>query len=278
MNEILSLNGLNKKELFLKLTDFYKKNENSRNILLRNVIHTTNKKAFFTVDENYNIKRKSGNFILASSIFIDKDEKFLEYLVDNIDLAEQDKYNETSIKRMSNEKIEILEKNSIKLIVNGKLEFGIKYLYELYKRDEENFFKFLSKIVLMDNIDFNKSLYVYSLKRYFEKYGYSLEIFYYVISYIIKMRFDLYEYENIKIVKNITKEELKNRFLDNIEKYKNLDGLKLLSYLKTLLEYSFENEEKYINILKNRMDDLEEKKSFEKLDNITEEIFYKLIK
>ncbi|MCI6151852.1 hypothetical protein [Fusobacterium perfoetens] len=278
MTEILSLNGLNKKELVLKLTDFYKKNENSRNILLKNVIHTTNKRAFFTIDENCNIKRKSGNFVLASTIFVDEDEKFLEYLVDNIDLSDQDKYNEISIKRMSNEKIEVLEKNSIKLIVNGKLEFGIKYLYELYKRDEERFFKFLSKIALMDNIDFNKTLYVYSLKKYFEKYGYSLEIFYYVISYIIKARFDLYEFENIKVFEDIRKEELKNRFLNNIEKYKNLEGLKLLSYLKTLLEYDFENEEKYINILKIRMDKLENKNSLEKLDSITEEIFNKLIK
>ncbi|NME35420.1 MULTISPECIES: hypothetical protein [Fusobacterium] len=278
MTDTLSLNGLNKKEIVSKLTNFYKENENSRNILLKNMIHTTNKRAFFTIDENCNIKRKNGNFILASTLFIDEDEKFLEYLANNIDLSDQDKYNENSIKRMSNEKVDILEKNSIKLVINGKLEFGIKYLYELYKRDEERFFKFLSKIALMDNLDFNKSLYVYSLKKYFEKYGYSLEVFYYVISYIIKVRFDLYEYENIQISKNITKEQLKNRFFNNVAKYRNLEGLKLLSYLKLLLEYDFENEEKYINILKNRMDKLEERNSLKDLDNITEEIFDKLIK
>ncbi len=31
----------------------------------------------------------------------------------------------------------------------------------------------------MDNMDFEKTIYIYSMKKYFEKYGYSLEVFYY---------------------------------------------------------------------------------------------------
>lgn len=272
MSNISNLKDFKGEELFLEIGKIYEENEKSRESFLRKLIHTTNKKAFFTIDELGRVKRKEGNYILFSALY-ENDEKFLRYFQSQMDFSEQDSLKDDSLSRIQNIDTTTIKKNIIKLIVNGKIEYGIKYLYELYKRDGEEFFKFISEIVLMDNMDSEKSLYIYSMKEYFEKFGYSLEVFYFVMSYITKLRFDLYEYENICVDKNITKECLRERFNNNKEKYNNIQGLKVLGYLSLLEKYEYINEKKYMNILKERMDKVEKLENTEKLKDIKEVIF-----
>lgn len=195
-----------------------------------------------------------------------------------MDFSEQDRLKENSLSRIQNIDTVSMKKNIIKLIVNSKLEYGIKYLYELYKRDEEDFFKFISEIVLMDNIKFEKSLYIHSMREFFEKFGYSLEVFYFIISYIIKSRFDLYEYENVCVDESLTKESLRERFNGNKEKYRNVEGLKVLGYLNLLEKYQYINDKKYMSILKEKMDRVEKLENVEKLEDIKEVIFENLSK
>ena len=278
MNNISNLKDFKGENLFVELEKIYNQDEKSREKFVRQFIHTTNKRAFFTIDENGRIKRKTRNYLLTMSVFEEDDEKFLRYFYELIDFSEQDSLKEKSLSRIQNIDTADMKKNIIKLIINGKVEYAIKYLYELYKRDEKEFFKYISEIVLMDNMDFEKTIYIYSMKKYFEKYGYSLEIFYYVMSYIIKARFDLYEYENIQIVEGITKESLKERVKNSLEKYKNKNGLKVAGYLKVLEEETYENEKIYLSILNSRMNKIENTDNLEKLTDIEEKVFEILMK
>lgn len=277
MSNISNLKDFKCEELFLEIEKIYEASEKSRGSFLRKLIHTTNKKAFFTIDELGGIKRKEGNYVLFSALY-ENDEKFLRYFQSQMDFSEQDSLKDNSLSRIQNIDTVSMKKNIIKLVVNGKLEYGIKYLYELYKRDEEEFFKFISEIVLMDNIKSEKSLYIHSMREFFEKFGYSLEVFYFVISYITKLRFDLYEYENVCVDENLTKESLRERFNNNIEKYRNVEGLKVLGYLNLLEKYEYINDKKYISILKEKMDRVEKLENVEKLIDIKEVIFENLSK
>lgn len=278
MSNTSNLKDFKGEDLFVELEKIYNQDEKSREKLVRKLIHTTNKRAFFTIDENGKIKRKAGNYLLFMSVFEEDDEKFLRYFRELIDFSEQDSLKEKSISRIQNIDTTTIKKNIIKLIINGKVEYAIKYLYELYKRDEKEFFKYISEVVLMDNMDFEKTICIYSMKKYFEKYGYSLEVFYYVMSYIIKARFDLYEYENIQIVEGITKKSLKERLKNNLEKYKNKDGLKVVGYLKVLEEETYENEKIYLSILNSRMNKIENMEGLKKLTDIEEKVFEILMK
>lgn len=278
MNNISNLKDFKGENLFVELEKIYDQDEKSREKFVRQLIHTTNKRAFFTIDENGRIKRKAGNYLLIMSVFEEDDEKFLRYFYELIDFSEQDSLKEKSLSRIQNIDTVDMKKNIIKLIINGKVEYAIKYLYELYKRDEKEFFKYISEIVLMDNMDFEKTIYIYSMKKYFEKYEYSLEVFYYVMSYIIKARFDLHEYENIQVAEGITKESLKERVKNSLEKYKNKNGLKVAGYLKILEEETYENEKIYLSILNSRMNKIENTNNLEKLTDIEEKVFEILMK
>ena len=278
MNNISNLKDFKGENLFVELEKIYDQDEKSREKFVRQLIHTTNKRAFFTIDENGRIKRKAGNYLLIMSVFEEDDEKFLRYFYELIDFSEQDSLKEKSLSRIQNIDTVDMKKNIIKLIINGKVEYAIKYLYELYKRDEKEFFKYISEIVLMDNMDFEKTIYIYSMKKYFEKYEYSLEVFYYVMSYIIKARFDLHEYENIQVAEGITKESLKERVKNSLEKYKNKNGLKVAGYLKVLEEETYENEKIYLSILNSRMNKIENTDNLEKLTDIEEKVFEILMK
>ena len=146
MNNISNLKDFKGENLFVELEKIYNQDEKSREKFVRQLIHTTNKRAFFTVDESGKIKRKTGNYLLMMSVFEEDDEKFLRYFYELIDFSEQDSLKEKSLSRIQNIDTITMKKNIIKLIINGKVEYAIKYLYELYKRDEKEFFKYLSLI------------------------------------------------------------------------------------------------------------------------------------
>lgn len=210
------------------------------------------KRAYFTVDMYGNIKRKKYNYAVSSAVFIEQDREFIKYISENLDFIEKTKIEK--IERMNN--CEDIEKSIFKLLARGDFHFANKYCKEFYMRNSDEFFKMMFAFSMMDNVSFEKPLAIYSLKKYFEKFGYSDEALYLTISYIAKMRGDFSDFENVKIEK-ISKEELRERVKSNIEKYKNKIGLEIISYLLALLSYDYEKEEIFVSILNKKIDEFE---------------------
>ncbi len=232
------------------------------------------KRAYFTVDMKGNIKRKRMNYAVPAAVFAEKDNVFTDYIAENLDFTEKTKIEK--IERMNN--VENIEKSIFKLLARGDFHFAGKYCKELYMRDSNEFFKMMYQISLMDNISFEKSLAVYSMKKYFEKFGYSDEVLYLTVSYIAKMRADFSEYENAE-EKNILKDELREKIKNNIEIYKNREGLCILGYLLALLSYNYENENRFTAVLLKKIEDFQnENREKEMLTGISAEIFEYLSK
>lgn len=236
------------------------------------------KRAYFTIDIDGKIKRKDYTYILDSAVFIQEDNKFLDFMSEAIDFREL--INFDKIGRMTNATDKELEKNILKCLAKGEIKFLLKPLKELYMRNEKKFFEILFNFSLMDNIKFKKALSVYSLKKYFEKYGYSDEALYLTVSYLAKVRADFYEYENASELASVTKDELRDIVKKNIDKFKNKKGLEIISYLLALLQNNYNNDGIYINIIKNNIDKflntgVDNTKSF---TNVEEEIFINLIR
>ncbi|MCJ8343163.1 MAG: hypothetical protein MJH09_10020 [Cetobacterium sp.] len=214
--------------------------------LLKNA-ELLDKRAYFTVDIDGNIKRKSMNFSMAAVAFL-KDEELINKIIKG-ELSKSERFQMKKIDRLSNLTIEALKSNLMKLVINGNLEFGKKYGKELYLRDKNKFFQTLGNIALMDNMDFYKPLMVLSMEKLLEE-KYNEEILYLGLSYLCKQRCDLYIFENID-EENMNKEEI----LENARKSQNL---KIVSYGKLLEKYTFKNEKKYLNILKKKLENKRE--------------------
>lgn len=233
------------------------------------------KRAYFTVDMYGNIKRKKYNYAVPAAVFMENDNEFADYISENLNFAEKIKIEK--IERMNN--VENIEKNIFKLIVKGDYYFALKYCKELYMRNSDELFKMLFTFAMMDNISFEKPLAVYSLKKYFEKFGYSDEALYLTVSYISKMRADFRDFENEKGVE-ISKEELRNRVKNNIDKYENEKGVEILGYLAALLSYNYEKENIFSNILKEKIDEFENnfEENDEKFSKVKKSIYEYLSK
>ena len=156
---------------------------------------------------------------------------------------------------MTNEDTEEVKKNIFKLLVKGECHFSLRHCKELLMRDSEEFFKMMFMISMMDNTAFEKPLAVYSLKKYFEKFGYSDEALYLTISYLAKMRADFRDFENEK-------------------------GVEILGYLAALLSCDYEKENIFSNILKKKIDEFENsfEERNEELSNIKKSIYEYLSK
>ncbi|MGX6590736.1 hypothetical protein [Cetobacterium ceti] len=214
--------------------------------LLKNA-ELLDKRAYFTVDIDGNIKRKSMNFSMAAVAFL-KDEELINKIIKG-ELSKSERFQMKKIDRLSNLTIEALKSNLMKLVINGNLEFGKKYGKELYLRDKNEFFQTLGNIALMDNMDFYKPLMVLSMEKLLKE-KYNEEILYLGLSYLCKQRCDLHIFENID-EENMNKEEI----LENARKSQNL---KIVSYGKLLEKYIFKNEKKYLNILKKKLENKRE--------------------
>ncbi len=275
--DILYLKEIEKEMMPLEINKLYEELQNSRGELLKTLIHTTNKKAFFTVDSLGKIKRKEKNHMILGTLFVEKDQELFEYYANNIDFSEQEAYGEEKISRIKNMDISKLEKNLIKVIFNGKLDHVMKYSNELYMRDEKKFYEILTRVALMDNINHGKALYLYGMKKYFEIYSYSIEILYFVMSYITKMRIETYEYENAIISNEVTLEELMKDFKNKKDKLENEEGLNILGSLKIIENLPEEERKIYLEIIKNKITVTEKNNKVKELNNIGKEIFAALL-
>lgn len=214
------------------------------------------------------------NYAVCAAVFVQKDSDFTDYIAESLDFTEKTKIEK--IERMNN--VENIEKSIFKLLARGDFHFAGKYCKELYMRNKDEFFRIMFQFALMDNISFEKSLAVYSMKKYFEKFGYSDEVLYLTISYMAKMRADFSEYENIQIEKNISN-ELREKIKNNTEKYKNQEGMCILGYLLGLLSYNYENEERFAAVLCRKTEQFEKSDvKKEQLSDVQNQIFEYLSK
>lgn len=243
------------------------------------------KRAYFTMDNIGNIKRKDYTYIIPSAVFMENDRDFIDYISKNLDFAEKIKIEK--IGRMTNATLSEITKNIYKFLFKGEYNFLLKSAKELYMRDEDLFFKIMYRYTMMDNMKSLKPLAIYSLKKYFEKYGYYDEALYLTLSYISKARADFYDYEreveNLKDTEedyNIIKQNLIENIKNNIEKYNTKEGLEILSYLLVLSSYSYENENVFINILNRKIEEYNKKdtKTLLPTENIEKEIYNYLSK
>ena len=259
----------NKNEILKNISN----NEKGRDEIISLCSPVLDKRAYFTIDNFGKVKRKNYNYNLAATVFVDDNNDFLNFISEIIDFKEITKIEK--IGRLTNAKDEELHKNIYKLLAKGELNYLLKPLKEIYMRSENKFFEILFNFTMMDNIFSKKTLCVYSLKKYFQKYGYSDEALFLCVSYLAKQRADFYEFENEKNLNNSTsKEELKEIIKNNLEQLRNEAGLTLLSYFIVLLQFNYENEKNYITILKNNLTKLlVSNNEYRKLNNIENEIF-----
>lgn len=225
-------------------------------------------RAYFTIDENGKIKRKSMNYALSLGAFTTNAEKLGEDLFDLASPTERVKHKK--IDRMSKEDKDKLFKNYFKIMANNSSDFAKRYSKELYLRDKEGFFKKLFHYTLMEDIDSQKTLMALTIKKLLSA---SLDdnILNAGISYIADVRSDLNEYE-----KAVGSKGSKSEMISQIEKLKNgttREELNLLTYLLVLKEYDYSNEDKFIEIAEKRLEEItSETKIKNKLNNYETEI------
>lgn len=208
-------------------------------------------RAYFTIDEDGEIKRKSMNYALSLGAFTTNIENLGEGLFDLANPTERVKHKK--IDRMSKEDKDKLFKNYFKIMANNGSDFARRYSKELYLRDKEGFFKKLFHYTLMESIDSQKALMALTIKKLLSS---SLDdnILNAGISYIADVKSDLNEYEKVEGSK-----ESKDAILSQIERLKSgssKEELNLLAYLLVLKEYAYSNEEKFVEIAKKRLEKL----------------------
>lgn len=230
------------------------------------------KNTYFTLNNNGMINRKEFNNIIPLSVYTDDIQKFINYSMEFYNESEDKEIRKIS--RMTTEKDEKLDKNMLKLIAKGSYKHVLPYCKEMYFRDENKFFKTLFNYVLMDNMDFNKGIQVYSMREYFKKYGYVDIVMDLVICFVTKMRSDFHDFE-YACESLVSKEELKEKIMNNKEKFMTKEGFKIVSYFKVLNSFEYQEEKKYISILVKKIDEFNEKNQ-KTIDEIEREILTKL--
>lgn len=230
------------------------------------------KNAYFTLKDGGLINRKVFHNIIPAAVYVDDIKKFIDYSMNYYSEAEDREIRKIS--RRTTDNICKIKKNILKLIANGKHNHALSYCKELYFRDEKEFFKILFDYILMDNIDFNKAIQVYSMREYFKKFGYNDIIMDLVLGFVSKMRSDFHDFEYSKD-SLISKEKLKDKIYRSKKKLMTKEGFKIVSYFKILEAFEYKKEKKYVAILESRIKDLE-KKQIEPIGEIEKEILIKL--
>lgn len=190
------------------------------------------KRAYFTIDKNYEVKRKKMNMSIVVAAFLNNEE-FEVTLEKEIDKKERQK--RKKIERFSNLDLDKIRENLIKLVIKGECEFAKRYAKELALRNKELFIKTIFELSLMDNIEFRKPLLALAFERVIDSIGWNDSIGDLVISYFSKQRYDLYEYENARNVEKID--------------IMRTDKIEIESYRVVLNRFEYKNKGKYIDIL-----------------------------
>ncbi|MBC2856542.1 MAG: hypothetical protein RR191_00755 [Cetobacterium sp.] len=235
-------------------------------------VELLDKRAYFTIDQN-GIKRKEMNMAIPSLAFIKDEQLFEEILESLVDPKERVKLK--SIDRMSSLELSKLKDNFIKIMANGDLDFSKRYGKELALRDKESFLKLLYEISLMENIEFLKPLMALSLEEILKTNEWNDNIWYLVISYFTKQRFDFSGFESADTL-DVSKESLMKEVLESKKYLENKEGLALLSYVLVLQKYNYKNENKFIFLAKDKLEKIKSMKKLKQLSEIEEKIFQSL--
>lgn len=210
------------------------------------------RRAYFTVNSQGDIKRKEINLAIPVFAFSEEVELLAQTIIELSDLKERNKI--STINRFSNLEVTKLKENLMKTMVNGNLEFSKKYGKELFLRNRDEFFKTTTQFALMGNMKSLKPLMVLAFKKLMENREYNENIFYLMIAFLTKYRdeFSFYEsiqYENIESIENI-----KEIIINNIELLKSREGLEALSSLAAIEILGTEKKDKFLFKIKKELE------------------------
>lgn len=225
--------------------------------ILASYAEVLDKRAYFTVDKEGEIKRKKFNLPFLTFAYLDNHEILAENLIKYIDFRERQNFDK--IERYSNIELEKVKQNFIKTLVNGNLYFAKRYGKELFLRDRKGFYEMATKFACMGESTSQKSLFVLSLKRLLPK-DYNEGIFYLFISYLCKYRDDFNRYERAKLSKNVkTIEEIRGKVLIDSEIQNSMLGLGILTTLKLIEEEKVSNKAQILAKLSLEISEMEER-------------------
>jgi hypothetical protein len=209
------------------------------------------KRSYFTVDRNGKIKRKNMNYALPVAALAEKGTDVAREILSCAKAEERVKLKK--IERFSKETLENLMKNFMKLIANNNVNFSIRYGKEIFLRDRELFYKTLFHYTLLEEIDSQKCLMAFSLKKLMEN-DLDDNLVYLAMSYISKVKGNFTEYENTLPASEVTKADLIKKVRESKENLRTKRGMNLLAYINVLQEYEYENEGVFVKIALKRLE------------------------
>ena len=209
------------------------------------------KRAYFTVTSEGEIKRKTINPSLPVFAFSDNNEQLADTILESADLKERSKI--SAVSRLSNLEIKNLKENLFKTMINGNLDFSKKFGKELFLRDRDEFFKTVTLAALMGNMNSLKPLMVLAFKKLMEKREYNENVFYLVIAFLTKYRDEFFYYERACDRCECTLEELRKSILENETLLKSREGLEALTYLKAVETLDSEKRDRFLLKIKNEI-------------------------
>lgn len=226
--------------------------ENGKIYTLSTFASLLDKRAYFTINKEGELKRKDNNLIVPFFAYCNDNELLAQTILEKSDLKERSKI--SKINRFSNIDEEKLKENFLKTLTNGGLEFSLKYGKELFLRNKDEFFKTALFFSLMGELKSLKSLVVLGFKKLMSNQEYNENLLYLVISFLTKYRDNFYFYE-------VTETAEKNFDIKEfLESNKNIlnskEGLGALSSLVAIKELEANKQEKFIQKINNELTSL----------------------
>lgn len=228
------------------------------------------KRAYFSINEKGELKRKDNNLIVPFFAYCNDNELLAKIIFEKADLKERCKIGK--INRFSNIDEKKLKENLLKTLTNGGLEFSLKYGKELFLRNKDEFFKTTLLFSLMGDLKSLKPLVVLSFKKLMENQEYDENIFYLVISFLTKYRDNFYFYETTEIEEN-NFFNLKEFLLTNENILNSKEGLGALSSLKVLEELEINCQNRFIQKIQNELTTLKKVTSLNNTEKYLLSIF-----
>lgn len=208
------------------------------------------KRAYFTINENGELKRKDNNLIIPFFAYCNDNKLLIENIFEKADLKERCKIGK--INRLSNVDEKKLKENLLKTLTNGGLEFALKYGKELFLRNKDEFFKTVLLFSLMGDLKSLKPLVVLSFKKLMNNQEYDENLFYLVISFLTKYRDNFCFYETTEVEEN-SSFNLKEFLLANENILNSKEGIGALSSLLALEELELNYQNRFIQKIKNEL-------------------------
>lgn len=219
--------------------------------LIEAIAEGLGKRSYFTINSSGTIKRKTMNHALPLITTINNDnyKEIIDILLEKmIDLTQREKIKK--IERLSKYSMDTLTNNFNKIMASGDKIFGLKYGKEIFLRDRQLFFKMLFDYVLLEDINSEKSTMawaLYQLMNDMKDNNFSDEVFYVGISYILQKRSEFYDFERMSSINFTPTPKVKV-----IEASKTIDSLAISSYGNLLNEFTYNKEDIYSEILKEK--------------------------